>query len=961
MESPLAESCADDGAPDALTELVGRALQHLESGGETALESFCAAHVRERDEILARIASLRRVGLVKGASSGSPFPRRIGDFDLLEQIGSGGMGVVYRARQVSLEREVALKLVRPEQLYFPGMRARFEREIKVVARLRHESIVQLYSVGDDEGVPWFAMEHIVGADLAAVLLRVRERGPHELTGEDFRHAVLAIAGVESAAEGVPLPRLFEGSWARVVLRIAERVADALAHAHAHGVLHRDLKPSNVMITPAGRVVLMDFGLASTIGDERITRSGALLGSLQYMAPEQLRGDPRKESIDERSDVFSLGVTLYELLALRSPFDAHTSSGLLARIREASFAPLARFHPSISRDVQAICETALAPEPERRYPSASALARDLRSFLDLRPIAARRASTWLRLRRSCQRHPAYPAAALVALVALLVTPAVLYVRELASSAELAALHEARETEWRRARRNLDLASSAVDQILVRVADDWVADDPESRRIRGLLLDDAAGFLDQLAVLNDAEPELRVEQALTLIRAADVHRGLADRARAVRYYETAQRNLALARDAKQHSGDKRLPLVSLRADFGRACVRWQETGGLSADELEEFVSRARELFALDPGSPDARRLLAACLQRSAAQDQREARPARFRASTAEALALLEQVARERCATPEQNLFLVDDRRELARAHGEAYERLRAEDAAAAAVHAQRLLELFEERIAEGASSIEPRRDAARWRLRFAEHALASADPARAFELASRGLLELQELAALFPSHAELRREAVMESRLVARALQALGRHGEAFHRIEQAEEALRLLLELHPEHFPSLSASMVLREAHIEELERRGRSEEAEVLVERCAQVLERMLRVEPELAVTHWRSARFHTLRAKRLLERGRHDEALAEIEAGSSAHQRAKRLAVEQRVGLQDASALALLRAEALLQRGDVANAVLALRALGVRLPEDLLTAVPSLRLVRDRPEVVELLKERRR
>jgi serine/threonine protein kinase len=290
-----------------------------------ALERLVRAHPERHSRILGRIELLRGVGIeVLPAREGAPaFPERLGDFRLLARLGGGGMGVVYLARQESLGREVALKLIRPEQLYFPGARARFQREVELIARLSHPGIVPVYVVGEENGIPYFAMQRIEGLSLAEILEVLESRAPDELAGRDLAEVIARRVGREPPS---PLPEAFAGTWVQCALRLMRQVASAVEHAHERGILHRDIKPSNVLVTPNGRALLFDFGLASSAGTDRLTRTGSQVGSLPYMSPEHLRG----EELDARSDVYALGVTSYELLTLRLPFEASIAS----RLREA---------------------------------------------------------------------------------------------------------------------------------------------------------------------------------------------------------------------------------------------------------------------------------------------------------------------------------------------------------------------------------------------------------------------------------------------------------------------------------------------------------------------------------------------------------------------------------------------------------------------------------------------------
>jgi len=349
-------------------------------------------------------------------------PERLGDFRLLERLGAGGMGVVFRARQESLQRDVALKLIKPEHLYFIEARERFRREVEAAARLRHPGIVPVYTVGDQTGLPHFAMELVEGASLAAVIEHLRDRRAAELSAADLRAAIAARArrfGEHSTSS--MLADAFTGTWVQACCRIVLQVADALHHAHELGVLHRDVKPSNVIVTAGGRAMLLDFGLATTTEASRITRTGAAMGSLPYMPPECLVSGTAEA--DRRADVYSLGVTLFELLSLRLPFGRPTIQQTMDAIASGEHEPLAALNPTVPWDAATVCATAMERELPRRYATAADFARDLRNLLELRPIEARRASRRLRARRWVQRHPTATVAAALGFLLVVVAPSV----------------------------------------------------------------------------------------------------------------------------------------------------------------------------------------------------------------------------------------------------------------------------------------------------------------------------------------------------------------------------------------------------------------------------------------------------------------------------------------------------------------------------------------------------------
>jgi tetratricopeptide (TPR) repeat protein/tRNA A-37 threonylcarbamoyl transferase component Bud32 len=336
----------------------------------------------------------------------------LGRFRLVEKVGGGGMGVVYRAFEDPPGREVALKLVRPEHLWFEGAHKRFVREVETVAAMQHPGIVPVYSCGDHDGVPFCAMEYVRGRSLADLIAELRR--------------------AKSPPDPSALRQRQGRDWVDASFSVALQVADALAHVHARGVVHRDVKPSNVMLDDAGQARLIDFGLARSTSHESVTRSGVQPGSLAYMSPEQVRG----EEVDVRTDVWSLGVSLYELLTLQQPFTRPTEEATRRAILTGVPPRVSSTSSRIPWDAATVVATALAPETARRYPTMVAFAADLRAFLERRPIAARRASAALRARRWTQRHPAAAASLALGVVLLGVLPSTLLLREQAKNAEIA---------------------------------------------------------------------------------------------------------------------------------------------------------------------------------------------------------------------------------------------------------------------------------------------------------------------------------------------------------------------------------------------------------------------------------------------------------------------------------------------------------------------------------------------
>jgi len=554
---PTAEPGVTRAASSPLAALVARCVDRLEDEGPAVLDAMCAEHPEHAAALRERVERLRRFGLLGAPPEQVEVPERLGGFRILSPLGRGGMGVVYLAEQEELHRRVALKLVRPEHLYFPGARERFRREIAAVARLQHPGIVPVHAAGEAAGVPFFAMEFVRGAALEEVLAALAGSNPARLTGADLRRAVGEVAARHAApattgaagasaapghgSSGSQATRLFDGSWSECCLRIAQQVALALQHAHEHGVLHRDVKPSNVMLTPGGRVLLLDFGLAATEGDHRITRSGSLVGSLAWMSPEQVRGG----AVDARTDVYSLGATLYELLTLRSPFTAEGVEETRQRILEGRALPVRDLNPAVPRDAETVCLKAMDRDAERRYPTAAEFADDIGNALELRPVLARRPGALLKARRWAQRHPGAAAAAALGALLLVGGPAgygVVQSRNAAREKQLnenlsaantrldAALgEESRQREL--AEKSFDKALSAVDQMLADVGADDLRDLPQLEPVRGRLLQRALDFYIDLEAQAPENVTVRKEQGRTHREIADLLRelGRSDEAR------------------------------------------------------------------------------------------------------------------------------------------------------------------------------------------------------------------------------------------------------------------------------------------------------------------------------------------------------------------------------------------------------------------------------------------------
>jgi serine/threonine protein kinase/Flp pilus assembly protein TadD len=326
----------------------------------------------------------------------------LGEFTLLQPLASGGMGQVYLARQESLGRLVALKLCKPEIACHPRMKSRFLAEGLSLARLTHANVVPVLSTGEDQGYLYLAMEYVAGPTLAQVLQAVQNASPDALASTVVTQVLASPErDYQSQTAGKAHARLDRAyqTWAVQTLL---QVAQGLAAVHEAGILHRDIKPSNIVFAANGVPKIVDFGLARAEQGPSTTVMGEFYGTPAYTSPEQGRGDA--EAVSPASDVFSFGVTLFECLTLHRPFSGRTSVDVLNAVISSDPPLLRRLEKRIPRELEAITDKCLRKKPAQRYPSAQALAEDLRAYLELRPVSAKPPSTIGRVGRLIRRRP-----------------------------------------------------------------------------------------------------------------------------------------------------------------------------------------------------------------------------------------------------------------------------------------------------------------------------------------------------------------------------------------------------------------------------------------------------------------------------------------------------------------------------------------------------------------------------
>jgi serine/threonine protein kinase/tetratricopeptide (TPR) repeat protein len=381
-----------------LSELLDEYGRAVREGRAPDREAFLAAHPDLRERLAAAVVGLefiRRASPDLASAPAEP-PGQLGDFRILGEIGRGGMGVVYEAEQISLNRRVALKVLPFASVLDPKQLQRFRNEAQAAAHLHHTNIVPVHAVGSERGVHYYAMQFIEGESLARAIAELRKEG--------------------RGPGGTPISSHTsnrEPAFLRMAAKVGMQAAEALDHAHQLGVVHRDVKPGNLLVDFTGNLWITDFGLARFDRGENLTMTGDLVGTLRYMSPEQALG--KRVPIDHRTDVYSLGATLYELFTLEPAVTGQDPQAVIQEIAFKDPKPPRRLNPAVPPDLETILLKSMAKDPTARYASAQEMADDLRRFLEHKPIVARRPSLATVAQKWVRRHRPLVGAAVAALV------------------------------------------------------------------------------------------------------------------------------------------------------------------------------------------------------------------------------------------------------------------------------------------------------------------------------------------------------------------------------------------------------------------------------------------------------------------------------------------------------------------------------------------------------------------
>ena len=627
-----------DSEQQLVDSLADEFLDRLQRGEAPTIAEYeqahpeCAAEIRRvfaSVQMFEQLARRRWSKGLSGRAAGRP-PERLGDYRILREIGRGGMGVVYEAEQLSLGRRVAVKVLPSQSLADAKSAQRFAREAQTAAKLRHTNIVPVFGVGEDQGYHYFVMQRIEGLGLDVVLARLQASageaagarlgsdvspatgrvvsGLDELLQAILNESTEARGPDESEQTAGPFTFRCATAYWRSVVDLGIQVAEALQHAHSQGILHRDIKPANLLLDAQGIVCVADFGLAKVIGGESLSQSGDLVGTLRYMAPEQFSGNA-----DARSDVYSLGLTLYELLALRPAFEASNRSELIRKITQDDVVGLRRVNPQIPRDLETIVAKATAREPGARYQSAAQLGSDLRCYLEDRPIHARRVTAVEQLWRWCRRNRAVAslAAVAVSLLALVAVVATIgYVRTsrantqvkaaLAKSERISGLSlEALDEIFERFAPDRSVARSEAEPAGAAGADARTLVQPVLSTETAALLEHMISFYARLAQAGAGDVELRQ-------KVADAHRRVGDIRQRLGQAEQAEDAYLQALEQYQQLQRERPGDPAVVCEVGRihnevGNVQWARGRPAAAHAAYRKALEALAALPLEPSPP------------------------------------------------------------------------------------------------------------------------------------------------------------------------------------------------------------------------------------------------------------------------------------------------------------------------------------------------------------------------
>jgi serine/threonine protein kinase len=541
---------AEDRLQRRLVEAIAEYHEAADAGRETDRDAFLEKYADIRDELSGYLDSfdlIRSVAPELRDTSDAPDPYAasappqavVGDFRIIRELGRGGMGVVYEAEQISLGRRVALKVLPFAGMLDKQQLARFKNEARAAATLDHPNIVAIYSVGAERGVHYYAMQLIEGRSLAAAIAEMKPGRPPSAVdatappskpsaAADTVKAALPTLKIGGSAAFSSFPPFESREYFNAVARLGIQAAEALDHAHQNGILHRDIKPANLLVDDAGKLWITDFGLARIEQDAGMTMTGDLLGTLRYMSPEQVLA--KRVVVDHRSDIYSLGATLYELVTLCPAFTGDDRQELLRQIAFEEPRKPRQVNARIPQDLETIILKATEKNPADRYVTAQQFGDDLQRFAAGEPIRAKPPSLLDRLTKLSRRHQYAVWASIVVLGLTTVGLAI-------SSFLIAKERNAAQIARSRAEASLSLSREAVDEMLTKVATTWMPDTSQGSQVQRQFLDRAMAIYRQLAKDPPDGDQRGADAGIAHERMSEIHHQLGELPQEVAALETA----------------------------------------------------------------------------------------------------------------------------------------------------------------------------------------------------------------------------------------------------------------------------------------------------------------------------------------------------------------------------------------------------------------------------------------
>lgn len=492
-----------------LVQIFDRYSAALDSGDDVEAEAILAEHPEIKEKFRGPLRGLYLLGRaaqeeqVTDEASIAGTRRRLGNFEIEYELGRGGMGVVYAATECSLQRRIALKILPFTAVLDPRQVARFRNEAQAAASLHHTNIVPVYSVGCERGVHYYSMQLIEGQSLEQFIKHFQM----PIEGESDS----PNPGVETFADVSTVETFRSLNYVNKIVEMGQHVAEAINFAHEQGIVHRDIKPSNLLLDQTGKIWVTDFGLAQCQGNANLTSHGARIGTARYMSPEQASG--RNHQVDYRTDIYSLGVTLYELLTMQPAFRFSDRMELLSAIETYEPVSIRKTNPSIPVDLETVICKAMAKSPGDRYESAQDFADDLERCLEGTPVLAKRQSILDRAAKTLSKHKRIAAAGTALTAAFAIVAAVL-------ASAFFQQHQRERIAAQNARFYLSQAHQAVNRF-GGILSDELEKVPGTDEVQSKLIGEAIDYYNDFLVFAEDCPELRFDKASSHAQLASLH--------------------------------------------------------------------------------------------------------------------------------------------------------------------------------------------------------------------------------------------------------------------------------------------------------------------------------------------------------------------------------------------------------------------------------------------------------